>query len=66
MEIPANRYDLLSVEGFSMALSSYLNLSPMPRYKAIKGNTKIIVDVEKVNKVRPFAVSGIIWNITFN
>lgn len=66
MEVPANRYDLLSVEGFSMALSSYLNIKEMPIYKLSKENTKIIVESNKVDKVRPFVVAGVLRNVTFN
>lgn len=33
VEIPANRYDLLSVEGLSSALKSYLRIEDCPRYK---------------------------------
>ena len=32
VEIPANRYDLLSVEGLSYALQSYLRIKECPRY----------------------------------
>lgn len=32
VEIPANRYDLLSVEGLSCALKSYLKIADCPRY----------------------------------
>ncbi len=32
VEIPANRYDLLSVEGLSCALQSYLRIKECPRY----------------------------------
>lgn len=65
VEIPANRYDLLSVEGLSMALSSYLDLKEMPRFNALKGEETIVVDVDKVNKVRPYIVAGILRNLTF-
>lgn len=33
VELPANRYDLLSVEGLSMALKTYLNLEEPKSFK---------------------------------
>jgi phenylalanyl-tRNA synthetase beta chain len=30
LEVAANRYDLLCVEGFSQAIRSYLGISPFP------------------------------------
>jgi len=31
LEVAANRYDLLCLEGFSQAIKSYLGISPIPR-----------------------------------
>lgn len=44
VEIPANWYDLLSIEGLSCALKSYLKIEDCPRYKCNKGNLKLHVE----------------------
>ena len=31
LEVAANRYDLLCLEGFSQAIKSYLGISPFPK-----------------------------------
>ena len=63
LEVAANRYDLLCLEGFSQAIKSYLGISPIPRLQ-IKNQvpelTKIIVKSETL-EVRP-----VLRNIKFD
>lgn len=68
LEVAANRYDLLCLEGFSQAIKSYLGISPIPRLQ-IKNQvpelTKIIVKSETL-EVRPFVVAAVLRNIKFD
>lgn len=69
LEVAANRYDLLCLEGFSQAIKSYLGISPIPKL-SIKnqrpgGLEKIIVKSE-TKEVRPFVVAAILRNIKFD
>lgn len=43
IEIPANRYDLLSTEGLVRALKSYLLGAPCPQYQATAGPVTVQV-----------------------
>lgn len=67
VEVPANRYDLLSAEGIAIALKSYLGLGEFPQWE-IKNKDelqKVIVKPE-TKDVRPFCVAAIVRNVTFN
>jgi len=69
LEVAANRYDLLCLEGFSQAIKSYLGISPIPKL-SIKnqrpgGLEKIIVKPE-TKQVRPFVVAAVLRNIKFD
>ena len=68
LEVAANRYDLLCLEGFTQAIRAYLGLSPIPRL-SIKnqragGLERIIVKPE-THSVRPFVVAAVLRNINF-
>lgn len=68
VEVPANRYDLLCVEGIALAMKSYLGLGDLPHFR-IKNNSdtleKVIVQQE-TQDVRPFVVAAIVRNVTFD
>jgi phenylalanyl-tRNA synthetase beta chain len=67
VEVPANRYDLLSVEGIALALKAYLGLGELPEYK-IKNPEKLerIKVLPETQDVRPYCVSAIVRNVTFD
>lgn len=67
VEVPANRYDLLSVEGIATALKAYLGISELPNYQ-IKNpeNLEKITVLPETKDVRPYCVSAIVRNVTFN
>ena len=65
VELPANRYDLLCVEGLALSLSQYLQTKPMPAFNCQPHQHTLTVE-ESVKGVRPVGVSGIIRNVTFN
>lgn len=69
LEVAANRYDLLCLEGFSQAIKSYLGISPIPKL-SIKnqrpGGMEKIVIKQETKEVRPFVVAAILRNIKFD
>jgi len=69
LEVAANRYDLLCLEGFSQAIKSYLGMGPIPRLsinnQRVGGLERIIVKHD-TSEVRPFVVAAILRNITFD
>lgn len=65
IEIAANRYDLLSLEGLVNALRSFLGVSKSPNYKIKNGKEEIIVD-SSVSEVRGIVVAAVLRNIKFN
>lgn len=69
LEVAANRYDLLCLEGIAQILRSYLGLGKIPRL-AIKnqregGLEKIIVKRETI-EVREYVVGAVLRNIKFD
>eukprot|EP00796_Vickermania_ingenoplastis_P004059 gene4059-2909_t len=68
IDTPANRYDLLSAEGMSLALRVFLGLLPMPRFTVLnKMKPLYTMTVEKkVKSIRPYVVCAVLKNISFN
>jgi phenylalanyl-tRNA synthetase beta chain len=69
LEVAANRYDLLCLEGFAQAIKAYLGIAPIPKL-LIKnqrpgGLERIIVKAE-TQEVRPFVVAAILRNVKFD
>lgn len=65
--IPANRYDLLCMEGFSRALKVFLGLQPAPVYKTIKPASMLRMNVApSVASIRPFVVCAVLRNVVFD
>mmetsp|Transcript_9805 Transcript_9805/g.16096 ORF Transcript_9805/g.16096 Transcript_9805/m.16096 type:complete len:594 (-) Transcript_9805:539-2320(-) len=68
IEVPANRYDLLCVEGLSRALQIFRKRIPVPQYTVHRPSdsapTRVIVKPETA-QIRPFIVSAILRNVTF-
>uniref|UniRef100_A0A1B6DE20 Phenylalanine--tRNA ligase beta subunit n=1 Tax=Clastoptera arizonana TaxID=38151 RepID=A0A1B6DE20_9HEMI len=68
IDIPANRYDLLCLEGLSIGLLIFLNKIEPPRYKAIYPGIdkcqKLIITPE-TKKIRPFAVAAVLRGLHF-
>lgn len=66
IEVAANRYDLLCLEGLAQSLRVFLGLDTPPNYKVITPKEPVKFYVEKsVENVRPFACSAILRDITF-
>jgi phenylalanyl-tRNA synthetase beta chain len=64
IEVSANRYDLVSLEGLSVALSSFIGNSPYPDIKLKPSGEKIMIS-DSVRNVRPFIRCAILRNIKF-
>lgn len=67
IDIPANRYDMLCVEGIATAIKTYLGIGRPPVYTLTKPAVlqQLFVD-ESVAEVRPFVVSAILRDFEFN
>jgi phenylalanyl-tRNA synthetase beta chain len=70
IDVPANRYDLLCVEGLSRAIRIFLGDQDAPTYTLINGDgdkPAAVLTVKKNNTdtIRPFVVSAILKDITF-
>lgn len=65
LDIGANRYDLLCIEGIAQSLNEYLGRSETPKYRLLEPTTKLIVE-QSTEQIRPFAAAAILRNIKFS
>eukprot|EP01139_Manchomonas_bermudensis_P009679 Amastigsp_a339439_708.p2 type:complete len:608 gc:universal Amastigsp_a339439_708:1839-16(-) len=66
IDLPANRYDLVCVEGLARALRVFLELGPSPRYEVVTPAHMETVFVEpETAAIRPFVVAAILRGVTF-
>lgn len=67
IEIPANRYDILCLEGLVRALLIFQGKISIPRYKKAKpiGSLQQLIIKSETARVRPYAVAAVLRNITF-
>ncbi|CAG5125031.1 unnamed protein product, partial [Candidula unifasciata] len=69
IDIPANRYDLLCIEGLVRGLRIFLEIDKTPRYKAVhppQGKIQRLVIQASTGQVRPHCVAAVLRNIKFN
>lgn len=64
LDIGANRYDLLCIEGIAQSLNEYLGRSETPKYKLLEPATKLYVE-PSTEQIRPYAAAAILRNIKF-
>ncbi|GFV98051.1 phenylalanine--tRNA ligase beta subunit [Trichonephila clavipes] len=66
IDIPANRYDLLCLEGLCRSLKIFQNELKIPRYtlSCLQEKQRLIIDPGTA-QVRPFAVAAVLRGITF-
>lgn len=67
--IPANRYDLLCMEGFARAIRIFLGLESPPIFTKVDNanGQRQIMNVEPGTKaIRPYVVCAILRNVTFD
>ena len=68
IEVGANRYDLLCLEGLALALRVFLEKQKMPDFKAINilpEEERQLIVYDSVNEVRPIGLSAILRDINF-
>lgn len=66
IDIPANRYDLLCLEGLSRGLLIFLEKMKIPHFKQVRpAEMQRLVIEEQTQQVRPFAVAAVLRNIKF-
>lgn len=63
--IPANRYDLLCMEGFARAIRIFLSKEQAPRFLKTPGQEVIHVD-SSTKAIRPYVVCAILRNVSFD
>lgn len=64
LDIGANRYDLLCIQGITLALNTFRGISTYPVYEKLPAREKLIVK-PATNQVRPFVVAAILRNLHF-
>ena len=68
IEVAANRYDLLCLEGLALALSVFLEKKEMPVFKPLnvlpESERQLIVE-ESLKEIRPIGLSAILRGINF-
>lgn len=66
IEIAANRYDMLCIEGIAQALNEYLGRVESPKYtlKPTKPVVSLTVD-PSTEEIRPYAYAAILRNVSF-
>ncbi|KAK1899422.1 Phenylalanine--tRNA ligase beta subunit [Dissostichus eleginoides] len=68
IDVPANRYDLLCLEGLVRGLQVFKNKLEAPRYRRVSplsGEPQKLIITEETVAVRPHAVAAVLRNITF-
>lgn len=70
IEIPANRYDMLCIEGIARALNVFLGRQQAPHFKLVdpssNKNKQIKISVEAgTQEVRPFVAGAVLRGLTF-
>ncbi|KAG8389670.1 hypothetical protein BUALT_Bualt01G0003000 [Buddleja alternifolia] len=69
IEVPANRYDLLCLEGLAQALCIFNGLDPIPKYNvaSISKESMLKMHVKsETSKVRPYVVCAVLRGVTFD
>ncbi|CUM47987.1 unnamed protein product [Debaryomyces tyrocola] len=64
IEVPANRYDMLCIEGIAQALNEFLGKKLSPAFKYNPSKPEISLTIHKsTEQVRPYAASAILRNV---
>jgi len=70
IDVPANRYDLLCIEGLSRALRIFLGDADAPTYRTTspgaRSDTLMTVYKENVDRIRPFVVCAVLRDVEFD
>ena len=68
IEVAANRYDLLCIEGIAKAFRVYLGIEPLPRF-TVKNSSENLMEIivkPETQAVRPCVVACVLRDITFD
>ncbi|TKS81392.1 Phenylalanine--tRNA ligase beta subunit [Collichthys lucidus] len=68
IDVPANRYDLLCLEGLVRGLQVFKNTLDAPRYRRVSptsGEPQKLIITKETAAVRPHAVAAVLRDITF-
>lgn len=64
--VPANRYDLLCIEGIARGFNVFLSRMPTPTYTAITPASPIRMTVKRETQlIRPYVVCAVLRGVTF-
>ncbi|KAK9996352.1 hypothetical protein SO802_021038 [Lithocarpus litseifolius] len=69
IEVPANRYDLLCLEGIAQALNIFNGRQEIPTYKVAKISTKSMLKMHvkpETSSIRPYVVCAVLRGVTFD
>eukprot|EP00898_Chlorokybus_atmophyticus_P002714 jgi/Chlat1/3443/Chrsp23S03764 len=69
IDVPANRYDLLCLEGLARALRVFLGTEPTPSFKLAdvpRSQLQTLTVKPETALIRPFVVAAILRGMTFN
>lgn len=69
IDIPANRYDLLCLEGLVLGLQVFLGKMKFPQFTKVsplQGAQQKLIITEATKQIRPFAVAAVLRNINFS
>eukprot|EP01048_Picozoa_sp_COSAG05_P008626 COSAG05_NODE_666_length_8006_cov_12.857595_2_plen_723_part_00 len=66
LDIPANRYDLLCIEGVVRALRIFLGNEAVPVYKMVSAGEPLLMTVApETAQIRPYVVCAVLRNVKF-
>lgn len=66
IEIAANRYDMLCIEGIAQALNEYLGHKSTPKYSLSPAKPQYTLTIDKsTEQIRPYATAAILRGIKF-
>lgn len=65
IDIPANRYDMLCIEGIARALNLFNHRGKLPKYELTGPHESITVD-QSVSKIRPYIAGAMLRGIKFD
>ena len=67
IDVPANRYDLLCMEGMARALRIFLGLEATPQFVLVEPATRytMTVDSDSTDTVRPFCCCAVLRGVSF-
>lgn len=67
IDVPANRYDILCLEGIARALRIFLMMEPVPKFTVLRPQKMLQMKVQKETEfIRPFVVCAVLRGLSFN